>query len=117
MTKSSIGLATIPSAYLKLVFLTALSSLSSPGGCTYGKDRVNPWMGPRFIAEPHVSICGFGTLLKGTLAVFWHFPLIPEDLTCFVGTSAYTENPPLLRPVPNRRSYIKHQGQSYQCRL
>lgn len=30
---------------------------------------VHPWMNRQFIAGPYVRNCGFGTLLKGTLAV------------------------------------------------
>lgn len=44
-----------------------------------------------------MSAFGFNTLLKGTLVVPWHFPIIPEHLLSFARTGAWTEN---LLPSP-----------------
>lgn len=71
----------------------------SQEGYTMGEGRVQPWMSRQFITAPYVSSCGFGTLLKGALMVFWHLPLLLEHLPCFTNTGSQTRNPQLPMPV------------------
>lgn len=75
------------------IFVTASSFSGSQAGST--------WMRHQFIARPYMSICGFTTLLKSTLTVFWRcsaLPLLPQH-PCFVGTGAQTKNPSPSCPV------------------
>lgn len=68
--------------------------LGSRGGYTYGQ-RVHPWMSCQFIAGPHLSICCFGTLLKGL-----------EHHLCFLCIEDWTRNPLPLSPNPISLSYL-----------
>ncbi|TWW58507.1 hypothetical protein D4764_06G0000370 [Takifugu flavidus] len=43
----------------------------------WAKASLRPWMGCQSSAGPHVSLCGFGTLLKACLSYHERFDLLP----------------------------------------
>lgn len=95
-----------------LVFFSALALLGSREGATCG------WRQGPLLDEPpghYKALCEHlwvGALLKGTLAVFWRcsgtFSHYQTTVCVVVCTGAGTKTPPLLTPVPNRRSFQLH---------
>lgn len=77
------------------IFLTALSILWSQGGYTMDKGRSFPEWVASELKCPIWAFVGSMPCSRVTRQVFWHLPY-------FACTGAYTENPLLFSPVPNR---------------
>lgn len=65
-----------------------------------------PWMSDQLMTGPYVSICGFGTLIKGTLAVRWScsctFPYYQNTFCLYRGlnqepSASQLNSPPVFR--------------------
>lgn len=87
-----------------LLILTALSLSGPGGGSIYLQRQVHPWSNCQFIAGPHVSFCGFTTLLKGISAMLWRcsctFPYYQNTFPIFCPLWGLNQNPSASQPSP-----------------